>query len=279
MSVEKLPVCVVIPVKNEAHNLSASLAALGRFAEILVVDSDSTDATQDIAKSFGARVLNFVWDGRYPKKRNWVLLNHAPAQPFVLFLDADEIVNDAFCNALARALAADTCDGYWLNYTVYFLGRKLRFGVPQRKLALFRTGHALYERIDETSWSALDMEVHEHPVLTGRAGEIAERIDHRDLAGLEKFNARHDDYALWEARRYLALHRSGDAAWAALTPRQKLKYRYLTQVWYAPAYFLYHCVVRLGALDGAAGLRYGWAKAVYFAKIRSLIRRFRQGAA
>lgn len=167
-----LPVTVAIPVKNEEANLAACLARLSRFAEIVVIDSGSTDRTREIAQNFGARIVDFTWDGRYPKKRNWFLLNDPPNQPWVLFLDADEFVDDAFCDALARALERDDRNGYWLTYTNHFLGRPLRHGLVQRKLALFRVGLALYEQIDEEGWSRLDMEIHEHPILEGPLGEI-----------------------------------------------------------------------------------------------------------
>ena len=136
-------------------------------------NSQSTDQSAEIARSFDVKLLQFTWDGGYPKKRNWVLINHALANEWVLFLDADEVVDFRFCDEIAAAVASDRCDGYWLNYTNHFLGRKLRYGVPQRKLALFRVGRGLYEWIDEQRWSNLDMEVHEHPVIDGHVGEIA----------------------------------------------------------------------------------------------------------
>ena len=100
-----LPVTVAIPVKNEEANLARCLEALGRFAEIVLIDSGSTDRTVEIARDFGIRIVNFEWDGKYPKKRNWFLLNEPPEQSWVLFLDADEVVNDAFCALLYKLLS------------------------------------------------------------------------------------------------------------------------------------------------------------------------------
>ena len=74
---DPIPVAVAGPVKNEEANLAKCLERLDRFAEVVVIDSDSRDATKDIARSFGAKVINFEWDGRYPKKRNWMLLKVA----------------------------------------------------------------------------------------------------------------------------------------------------------------------------------------------------------
>ena len=99
---QKIPVTVVIPVKNEEMNLPACLAALERFHEVIVVDSGSTDRTREIAIEWGAKAVDFVWDGHFPKKRNWMLRSHKFETNWVMFLDADEVVDDAF---LLRASA------------------------------------------------------------------------------------------------------------------------------------------------------------------------------
>ena len=224
----KIRISVVVPVKNEEQNLPRCLAALTRFAEIVVVDSQSTDRTQDIARAARARLLDFSWNGLYPKKRNWVLVNQQLAAGWVLFIDADEIVNDTFCNEVAAAIACGRHDGYWLNYTNYFLGRQLKRGVPQRKLALFKVGKGLYEQIDEVSWSTLDMEIHEHPIVGGSVGEIRAPIEHNDFRGIEKFLDRHGEYAKWEARRVMLLERQSGLDRKGLTARQNFKYRNLT---------------------------------------------------
>lgn len=266
-----LPVTVAIPVKNEAENLESCLAQLSRFAEIVVIDSASTDGTQEIAHRFGARVVDFTWNGQYPKKRNWFLINDAPTQPWILFLDADEFVDDVFCDALATAVADPNKSGYWLRYTNYFFGQPLRHGLAQRKLALFRVGRALYERIEEDAWSGLDMEIHEHPIVDGPVGEITTPIDHHDDRGLAKFVARHRDYALWEARRYQVLQEDKNA-WTHFTPRQRFKYRNLSKWWYPWFYFIFTYVAKRGFLDGGPGFHYAFYKAWYFQTIRLLIR-------
>lgn len=265
-----LPVTVAVPVRNEAAGLARCLERLGRFAEIVVIDSNSTDATAEIARGFGARVEEFSWNGRYPKKRNWFLTNAPPTQPWVLFLDADEFVDDAFCNALEAAISGTDFDGFWLCYTNVFLGRELRHGVVQRKLALFRTGKALYERIDEDGWSGLDMEIHEHPVVEGRLGEITVPIEHRDFRGLSHYITKHRDYAQWEARRFLTL-RDTPEAWSHFTRRQHFKYSHISKWWYPAFYFLFAYFVKGGFRDGAAGFHLAFYKMWYFHTIRLLI--------
>lgn len=265
-----IPVSVVVPVKNEERTLSECLERLGRFAEIIVVDSASTDRTAEIARLHGATVIHFAWNGQYPKKRNWLLMSHKFATEWVLFLDADEYVDHAFCEAVRAAVASGKYQGYWLNYTNHFMGCALRHGVPQRKLAMFRVGAGLYERIEERAWSNLDMEVHEHPTIQGPVGEIKEPIDHRDFRGMDRFIDRHRDYAKWEANRYLLLLREGGAE-VPLTRRQRFKYANIERWWYAWFYFLYTYVGRLGFLDGGPGFYYAFLKAWYFCIIRLLI--------
>ena len=266
-----LPVTVIIPVKNEERNLPGCLRRLKRFEKILVVDSSSSDRTGEIAINHGAELVQFCWTGTYPKKRNWMLLNYKFTTDWVLFLDADEFVNEEFCNELATALCNTENVGYWLNYTNYFLGCELRHGVPQRKLALIRVGAGLYERIDEHRWSSLDMEVHEHPVLDGSTGEIIQRIDHRDFRPLDNFLLRHVDYAKWEASRHQALHAAGLEQAAHLTKRQRFKYRHLARWWYPWFYFVFAYVARRGFLDGRSGFLYAFYKLWYFETVRTLI--------
>ena len=68
MDEKKLPITVVIPVKNEGRNLPQCLSKLRRFVKIIVVDSGSTDNTKDIAESFGCEFVTFNWNGHFPKK-------------------------------------------------------------------------------------------------------------------------------------------------------------------------------------------------------------------
>lgn len=268
----KLPVTVVVPVKNEEQNLPRCLKRLNSFSEVIVVDSSSVDRTPNITKEFDAQYINFEWKGRYPKKRNWLLLNHKLKNGWVLFLDADEFVDDAFCSAVEKVIQSSNHSGYWLNYSNYFLGRPLKHGIPQRKLALFRVGSALYERIEEDGWSGLDMEIHEHPIVDGAVGEISEKIEHNDDRGISKFIDRHKDYAAWEARRVQLLGPPGSDAWSSLTRRQVFKYKNLAKWWYPWFYFLGQYFGKFGLLDGRAGFLYAFYKAWYFQTIQILIK-------
>ena len=266
-------ITIVIPVKNEAKNLLRCIEAVRSIGPVVVVDSGSTDDTQAVAKAAGAEVLNFQWDGQFPKKRNWTLRNYDFKTEWVLFLDADEFVSPEFIQELQVAIQSTEHVGFWLNFSNYFMGQQLRGGDAFLKLALFRVGAGEYEKIDEDNWSHLDMEVHEHPVLEGSIGEIQSPIEHNDFRGLKHYIAKHNEYSSWEAARYFRLRenngvRSESAEWQGLTDRQKKKYSNLAKWWFAPAYFIVSYFLKKGFIDGAVGFHFSLLKAVYFYQIR-----------
>lgn len=264
---EIIPVTVIIPVKNEEKNLAACLKCLDGFQKIYIVDSGSTDATRTIAEEFGIEVVDFRWNGEFPKKRNWALRNLSFETDWVLCLDADEFMDEKFKDELRCALPETPHSGFILSYTIFFMGKMLH-RAESRKLALFRRSAGEYERIDEDHWSALDMEVHEHPVLLGSIGSLKTPIRHEDFKGLKAYISRHNEYSSWEAERYRKLHAEQSLTPGKLRLRQRIKYRLLNSYSLGILYFLYAYIVRLGFLDGIPGLVFCTLKMHYFQTIK-----------
>jgi glycosyltransferase involved in cell wall biosynthesis len=278
MSAEALPVTVVVPVKNEEKNLANCLACLQGFAEVVVVDSESTDATCDIARQMGIPVVTFRWDGRFPKKRNWYLRNYPIKTPWVLFIDADEYVSEAFKEELAQILPDTSHVGFWLSYQNHFLGKPLNHGDDFNKLALFRPEAGEFEYINDQAWSGLDMEVHEHPILKGSTGFIKSIIRHEDFKGMRAYIDRHNHYSSWEARRYMSFLNENKQEWKTFIYRQKIKY-YLMDTWLlGPFFFLYSFFFKLGFLDGKRGFIFSLCKMMYFLQIKMKIEELREAA-
>lgn len=271
----KIPVTVALPVRNEAKNLRACLDRLKRFEEVFVIDSASTDETLTIARSCEVEVIDFRWNGQFPKKRNWFLEQGYGAHDWVLFLDADELVTEAFCEELSERLPSTSHVGFRATFHNWFMGGRLKHGDVFRKLILFRRGSGRYERIDEDRWSGLDMEIHEHPVLAGTVGELNSPIIHEDRRGLDSYLAKHNEYSSWEARRTVAL-RSQPGAFESLTDRQRTKYRYIDRWWFATAYFLASYLLKKGFLDGWRGYVFARLKGQYFGHIRLKIQEMEQ---
>lgn len=269
---------IAIPVKNEQTNLAGCLRAIGKdFAKkIVIIDSGSSDQTVEIAKSFGADVIDFKWNGQFPKKRNWFLRNYTLQTKWVMFLDADEYLTDEFKNEIRNSLSSSTHSGYWLRYTIYFLGSQLKGGYPLNKLALFKVGAGEYEKIDENQWSHLDMEIHEHPILDGTIGTIKSKIDHQDFRGVSHYIRKHDEYASWEAARYLkvTMDKNNTTSW---TWKQKIKYNLMDTPLIGPAFFLGSFLLMGGFRDGARGFAFAILKASYFTQIYCKIKELELG--
>ena len=262
-------ITIVIPVKNEEKNLPGCLENIKAFKNVIIADSGSSDRTLGIAAEFGREVVQFEWNGQFPKKRNWVLRNYQFKTPWVMFLDADERITEGWLKEAGDKLAnaLDDVDAWICFYDNWFMGRMLRHGDAMRKTAILRVGRGEYERIEESNWSRLDMEIHEHLHVKGRIGEIKARLEHHDKRSLESYYAKHEEYANWEANRYKAL--KGD--YSKLTRRQKIKYGLLKQRWFGFAYFCACYFLKRGFLDGKAGYTFARGKWRYFKNIRRKI--------
>lgn len=139
-----LPLSVSIITRNEAANLPRCLASVaGLAAEIVVMDSGSTDATPEIARQFAARWMHQDWLGYRDQKQKAL---EACRQPWVLALDADEEVSSAMRHEIIQFLetASATHDGASFPRKVWFLGRWITHGdwYPDRKLRLVRRASA-----------------------------------------------------------------------------------------------------------------------------------------
>lgn len=264
---------IVIPVKNEELNLPACLENIKAFRHVVVVDSDSTDKTLQIAAEYDREIVRFKWNGEFPKKRNWVLRNYKFKTPWVIFLDADERITAEFREELEKVLPTTKCNAFICFYDNWFMGRMLRYGDAMRKTAILRIGTGEYEKIDEHGWSNLDMEIHEHLQVEGEIGAIKARLEHHDKRSLESYYKKHEEYANWEANRYKAL--KGD--FSKLTKRQQIKYRLILKWWFAFAYFCACYFLKGGILDGRPGYVFARSKWKYFAKIRRKILESKQG--
>src|SRR6185437_5886212 len=142
----QLPVSVIIPTRNEARNLPLCLQSLHEAGEIYVIDSQSPDETIEIARSHGAEVVQFRYNGGWPKKRQWALNTLPLAFEWVLLLDADESLTPGLKTELQQAIDSGDCNAYAISLQIHFLGRQLRHsGAKFEKLVFFRRGKGRYE--------------------------------------------------------------------------------------------------------------------------------------
>ena len=269
MTASKAPLSVIIPVKNEAANLPRCLSSVPWAGEIWVVDSHSTDNSKQIAEAHGAKVVQFDFNGTWPKKKNWALENLPFKHEWVFILDADEVLPPE-AESEFRAIVEDSShptDGYWINRRFMFMGKWLKHAYyPNWNLRLFRHRLGRYEKLTALDTASGDNEVHEHVVVQGRTGRLKCEMDHYAFPSVEVFVEKHNRYSNWEARvaqeRALAnssIHlQSGRVGW-----RRRLK-SWSHHLPFRPTLrFLYVYVWQLGFLDGWEGYYFARLHATY----------------
>lgn len=273
---QRLPVSVIVMTKNEEKNIEKCLHSLRDFGEVFVVDSGSTDRTVELAEKNSAKVIQFRWNGKYPKKKQWSLEQVPAAFDWVLFVDADEEVTPALTDEIRSLFENGSpesgIDGYFIPFNYVFMGRELRHGQKVIKLALLRRGHARFPEYDdldaETMW---EVEGHYQPVLDGQARWLKSAILHRDHDTLFHFFDRHNRYSDWEA--HLRIKRFAQAQHDTQPGiRGVLKSLFQKLPLQGLIYFVYYYLLRGGFLDGRAGLDFAVAKAFYYWQIQVKIR-------
>lgn len=229
---------VIIITRNEAPVIAACLRSLPVHDEVIVVDSGSTDGTQAICRSLGARVIEADWPGFGPQKQRAL---DAASGRWVLSIDADERLDHALRAAIEARLDADDRgeeprDGFFMRVKSRFAGQYLHFGDwRRRKLLLFRRHAGRFP-------PAL---VHERVRIEGKAGSLPGWVLHDSIIDWRDAMAKADLYARLSVDRTRARGRVG-RVWGLL---------------HGSWTFLRGYLLRLGFLDGYNGLRLAAANA------------------
>ncbi|MBD0267797.1 MAG: glycosyltransferase family 2 protein [Cyanobacteria bacterium Co-bin8] len=263
-----VPVSVLIPAKNEEKNLPDCLASLLPADEIFVVDSQSCDRSIAISEAAGAQVVQFHFNGHWPKKKNWALDNLPFRNEWVLIVDCDERIPPELWQEISQVIQNPDFDGYYLNRRVFFLGTWIRHGgkYPDWNLRLFRHRQGRYEDLQTGDIpNTGDNEVHEHVIVPGAVGYLKNDMIHEDFRDLFHWLERHNRYSNWEARVYYNLLTGmgdegtiGASLWGNAVQRK----RFLKKIWVRLPFkpwlrFILFYILQLGFLDGRAGYIYG----------------------
>ena len=278
----KVPVSVIVPIKNEAENLPRCLGSVQWANEIYVVDSSSTDDSTRIAEQHGAKVVQFDFNGTWPKKKNWALQSLLFKNEWVFILDADEVLPPEAGNEIAEAITnAGDVAGYWINRYFMFLGRRLRHSYyPNWNLRLFRHALGRYERLTSAATNSGDNEVHEHVIVNGPTGRLHCEMEHHAFPTVESFVEKHNRYSNWEARVAAdeLLHGSSrELSNSPVEGRRRLKMLSQRLPFRPLLRFLYIYIWQKGFLDGRDGYYFarlhGFYEFLSVAKTYELTRR------
>ncbi len=265
---DKVAVSFIVPIKNEAANLPRCLSSVSWADEIFVVDSQSTDGSIEMAERAGAQVVQFQFNGTWPKKKNWALEHLHFRNEWIFILDADETLpseaETEFRNAIAQA---GEIAGYWINRRFLFLGRWLRHAYyPNWNLRLFKHSLGRYEKLTEAATNSGDNEVHEHVIVNGPTGRLRCEMDHYAFPSVEVFIEKHNRYSNWEARvaTEQLLARSSDRLHhERVNRRRKIKLLSQRLPFRGLLRFLYVYIWQRGFLDGREGYYFARLHGIY----------------
>lgn len=185
---------------NEAPNIGRCLERLTWAARVVVLDSGSTDETVAIAHRFANVDVHTRPFDDYASQRNHGL--GLIATPWVLSLDADYVLPDAFLPALDAVVLAGDFDAVHAGFRYCIFGRPLRASLYPPRPVLFRHDRCHYE-VDGHS---------ETLRIPGRSASTPVRIDHDDRKSLDRWLASQMAYSRLEAEK-LASRPSAELNW------------------------------------------------------------------
>lgn len=281
-TVADIPVSVIVMTKDEENNIVQCLQSLRRFQEVFVVDSASADQTVALAREHGAQVVDFRWNGAYPKKKQWALDNLPFSHDWVLYVDADETVLPDLASEIAETIRDPRGHaGFFVGYNYVFMDKVLRFGRRVYKLVLLKRDLARFLDYDDLAAANMwEVEGHYQPEVRGPTRVLKHRMLHRDHESLFLYFARHNRYSDWEAvvRENGALVKSEEAQ---PPMRKTLKKIFDRLPFKGTVLFVFYYFVKLGFLDGRAGFNFALANSFYYWQIGLKERelRSRKGAA
>jgi glycosyltransferase involved in cell wall biosynthesis len=264
-----VPLSVVILTLDEELNIRRCLASVAWADQVVVVDSGSRDDTAAIARSHGAEVVEQPWLG-FSAQREFALrlrLRH----DWVYFVDADEWVSPQLASEIAVRLQAPACAGYAHRLRLVFQGTWIRHCGWYRGSWVVRLVDRRFTKYDGSL-------VGERACIDGPVGRLGHDIVDDDLKGLASWLHKHVRYAELEAQRRrpsqsCASRFGGLRSRADSRPliRAVFKDAIFPAVPAKPiALFVYMYFVRLGFLDGPAGLRFCFFHAWYETSVGAL---------
>jgi glycosyltransferase involved in cell wall biosynthesis len=256
---------VVILTYNEEVNIGVTLDSVIHWADhVLILDSESTDRTVEIAREKGAEVYFRKFDN-YAAQRNFAIRELPLKTEWMLFLDADEQLTEELKKEIADMLRNPVSkNGFYMKRRVYFLDKWIRFGgyYPTWLLRLFRKDHAVVDR-----------EMNEHVVVDGSVGFLKYDFIDNNRKGISDWIAKHNRYSTFEALELLKYKENREDKLSRFWGSQAERKRWIRYRIWNPLmpplirpfiYFFYRYFLRLGFLDGIRGFIFHFLHGLWY---------------
>jgi glycosyltransferase involved in cell wall biosynthesis len=268
-----MPVSVFIQTLNEEDNLPRCLKSLAWSDDIVVLDSYSTDRTEEIARSAGAGFYQRKYDGR-ANNQNWAVENIDFKYPWVYQSDADETVSEELANEIA-AVTADTSREevvYWVRFKNMLHGRWIK------RSGMYPIWVPRLWKPDKIRW---ERGANPRAIIDGTAGHLKEHFVHHTLSkGFEQWFAKQNKTSTYEAQETIKELKYGRIDWSGLISRDPVKRRHALKrlSFRMPCrpllMFMYIYLLRRGFLDGRPGFTYCMLQTIEEYQICCKVREF-----
>jgi len=256
-----MPVSIFIQTLNEEDNLPGCLDSVSWSDDIVVLDSLSTDRTKAICEERGCRFFERAYGGRGPHQ-NWAMEHIDFRHKWVFYLDADERMTPELREEIER-IAADpeeTRVAFYCGRRNMFMGRWLKRAMPPGHIMrFFQPPHIRFERLANPT-----------PIIDGEHGYLRNHFIHYNFSkGLTEWFERHNRYSSYEATETTRALRENPVRFGDFLARDRIRRRYALKnlSFRMPGRpllkFLYMYFLKLGLLDGRAGLTYCTLQMIY----------------
>lgn len=219
---------VVILTKNEELNIIEVVKNAQQVAKlVLVVDSGSSDNTVLLAKSHGANVVFRAWDNDFSAQRNFAL-EHVDTE-WILYLDADERLNEQLCEAIKDVLSSNRDEQYAIKRKSVAFGKEFNYGVlkPDCVPRLFKASHVKWVN-----------KVHEKPVCNDKIVVLDGHIEHYTYPSWQHYFNKFNQYT---------------SIWAENALEKGKKGSFIAAYGHAVFAFIQMLILKKGILDGRLG--------------------------
>jgi glycosyltransferase involved in cell wall biosynthesis len=261
---------IILTFNEEIHLARCIESLLPLTKDIMVVDSLSSDRTIEIARQYGAKVLERAWENNHSIQFNWALTQLEPGQAdWILRIDADEVLTPELIAELQLELPRLSEEKVGIHFfrKICFQGKLIQHGgVGRNKVSrMFRYGHGK----SEARW------MDEHIKIDGQCIDLSECMVDDNLNSISWWICKHNNYASREAvdllnlkYQFAALDSVSDAnVKSSITKKRWIKERLYAKLPLGMrplAYFLYRYILLAGFLDGVIGTQFHFLQAFWY---------------
>ncbi|AFY69920.1 glycosyl transferase family 2 [Thalassoporum mexicanum PCC 7367] len=269
-------VAIILTFNSQEAIAQVIESCQGLVSRVFVVDSFSTDNTIEIVESLGCELVQHKF-ANYSQQRNWAQAN-ANLEPddWVLHLDSDEMLSPELAKAIVQVKATyhatnQDVEGYLMQRLSYFLGQPIKYGHinPSWHLRLYRADRGFCE----------ERLYDQHFVVPGKTQKLEGLLLDLQLTTIERWTAAHNRWSSAEAIEQIKqwqgqVEQDGDRVLSGklLSTDWRMQKRWVKNnvwkrvplFWRSFIFFFYSYFLRLGFLDGKAGLVYHVLQAFWF---------------